>query len=313
MTTAMTCPHCTATLPDDDVFCEECGRRLRDELKPMAPICLCGAPEGDLDEEGYCLQCGRRCRPAPGEHEEKELSRNLAAVSDRGMRHHRNEDHFEISSDGAREVIVVCDGVSTSARADDAAAAASECIARGLIAGGDMASAFKEATDVVVALANQSPADVAPSTCAVAARVENGRAEIGWLGDSRVYWISKNDSRQLTTDHSWLNEVVTSGEMSCAEAEESPCAHGVTRWIGADAGPDSVADETTFEIPGPGWLVLCSDGLWNYAPEIEELAKLVLRFADDAAALEIARYLVSFANEKGGHDNVTAALLRVGS
>jgi PPM family protein phosphatase len=309
----MTCPHCTAALPDDDLFCEECGKRLSDEPKSTTPVCLCGAPEGDLDDDGYCLQCGRRCRPAAGEHEEKDLSCDFAAVSDRGVRHHRNEDRFEIASDGDRTVIVVCDGVSTSTRADAAAASASICLARVLVEGGTLSSAFKEASELAVDLAKESRGDVAPSACAVAARVENGRAEIGWVGDSRAYWISKTESRQLTMDHSWLNEVVTSGEMSYAEAEKSPRAHGVTRWIGADADPESVPAELSFEIPGPGWLLLCSDGLWNYAAETSEIAELILRFAEEATAIEVAKYLVAFANEKGGHDNITAALLRAGS
>lgn len=309
----MTCPHCTAALPDDDLFCEECGLRLANEPASVAPLCLCGAPEGDLDDDGYCLQCGRRCRPLPGEHEEKELSADFAAVSDRGLRHPRNEDRFEIASEGRRAVIVVCDGVSTSTGAEAAAMAASECILTSLVSGQDLPAAFRRTADAVASLANDALGDIAPSVCAVAARVENGRGEIGWVGDSRAYWISETDSRQLTTDHSWLNEVVTSGEMSYAEAEKSPRAHGVTRWIGADADPESGADTTSLEIAGPGWLVLCTDGLWNYAAETKELADLILAFPKEATALEIAQHLVAFANEKGGHDNVTAALLRLGS
>ena len=306
----MTCPHCTADLPDDDIFCESCGERLSESPPAQtSPLCLCGAPDSELDEDGYCISCGRRCRPAPGEHEEKQLSAEFAAVSDRGCHHHRNEDRFEIEFDGGRYVIVVCDGVSTSSDADTASTAASKCIAEELLRGCGVDSALQNARECVARVAEQYPAGNSPSTTAVAAVVENRAARVAWIGDSRAYWISKTDSKQLTSDHSWLNDVVSSGELSYAEAEKSPQAHAITRWIGADAGADIAADTITFSIPGAGWLMLCTDGLWNYVPQTEDLAGLVHEFPSQATALEIARQLVAYANEKGGSDNITIALL----
>jgi PPM family protein phosphatase len=306
----MNCPHCAAVVPDDDFYCQECGERLSKGTTALLPLCLCGALDGEVDEDGYCIHCGRRCRPAPGEHEEKQLSPYCAAVSDRGLRHARNEDRFQIATESGRCVIVVCDGVSNSTRADAAAAAASKRIAEALVAGASFGGAIKDACESVAQLADQSPVDSSPSTTVVAAAIENNQACIGWMGDSRAYWIAQTGSRQLTADHSWLNDVVSSGELSYAEAAKSPQAHGITRWIGPDGGPGSIPDIVTFQIPGPGWLLLCTDGLWNCAPEVEQLAGVVLAFPSSATALEIARHLIAYANEKGGSDNVTAALLR---
>ncbi|MBV9269369.1 MAG: protein phosphatase 2C domain-containing protein [Acidobacteriaceae bacterium] len=307
----MTCPYCTAVLPDDDLFCEECGERLSKETAEAAPaLCACGAPSEDVDEDGYCLQCGRRCRPAPGEHEEQELSADFAAVTDRGLHHARNEDRFQIASESGRHIIVICDGVSNSNSADAAADTASKCIAGALGAGAGFEIAIKDASEAVAQLGLRVFLDSAPSTTMVSAVVENGSVEIAWMGDSRAYWIAKTDSHQLTKDHSWLNEVVSSGELSYSEAAKSARAHAITRWMGADADPEMAPEFATFQIPGPGCFLLCTDGLWNYAHETEQLAELVLQAPESASALEIARDLVAYANEKGGADNVTVALLR---
>jgi serine/threonine protein phosphatase PrpC len=307
----MNCPYCTAVLPEDDLFCEECGERLPTAAAASQEAsCACGAGPEEIDDDGYCLQCGRRRRAAPGEHEEQEVSADFAAVSDRGRHHSHNEDRVQIAIDSGRYVVVVCDGVSSSINAADAAQAACTRIAEGLLADGNVEAAIREAAEAVAQVGDGSPADRSPSTTAAAVVIENHEARIGWVGDTRVYWISENGSRQLTTDHSWLNDVVSSGELRYEEASNSPQAHAITRWLGADAGPDVPPELTTFRIAGPGWMLVCTDGLWNYAPDLEQLAKLVLNGDPEAPALERARHLVSFANDAGGRDNITAALLR---
>ncbi len=80
----------------------------------------------------------------------------------------------------------------------------------------------------------------------------------------------------------------------------------VTGWVGADSG-GTAPHVATFEPPGPGVLLLCSDGLWNYRPEAAELAELALpRALTDP--LGAAQALVRFAIDAGGVDNVTVVL-----
>lgn len=299
----MQCPYCTAVLPDEDLFCEECGK----PLKADAPLCVCGAPEGDLDPDGYCLQCGRRCRPAPEDHIETELSASFAGVADRGLHHPRNEDRCQVLDTGYRQILLVCDGVSSSDQADAAAETASSVLATELGNGSQLEGALARASDAVRQLASTHH-ETAPSTTIVAAVIEGRQVRIAWLGDSRAYWIAETGSQQLTADHSWLNDVVASGELTYAEAVQSPKAHAITRWIGADAGTEMTPSFSNFHIPGPGWILLCSDGLWNYAPEVSDLAALVFH-STAATALELGRELVRFANEKGGQDNISVALL----
>jgi serine/threonine protein phosphatase PrpC len=80
----------------------------------------------------------------------------------------------------------------------------------------------------------------------------------------------------------------------------------VTRWIGADLG-ESAPHVATFEPPGPGVVLLCSDGLWNYQPEAAKLADLALPSAL-TDPLGAAARLVTFALDAGGTDNITAVL-----
>ena len=114
-------------------------------------------------------------------------------------------------------------------------------------------------------------------------------------------------AQPLTRDDSLAEEMVAQGLLSEADAMESPHAHVVTRWIGIGAR-DAEPHVAQFSPPGPGALLLCSDGLWNYDPDGGELAALALPAAlDNPRAAATA--LLLFALEAGGIDNITAALV----
>jgi serine/threonine protein phosphatase PrpC len=233
---------------------------------------------------------------------ERVVSEGFAGITDRGIRHHRNEDFFAMDAEGDRFVMVVCDGVSSTSEADQASETAANAIFGALAEGEDLSAAVAKGQSAVARVAGDA------ATTAVAAVVRGREAQIAWVGDSRAYWIAREDSRQLTRDDSWLNEVVEAGEMAEAEALKSPQAHAITRWLGADAEPEeSAARIVEFESPGDGYLLVCSDGLWNYVPDADAMAELVYAEAGDAVAT--VRRLVEFANGKGGQDNITAVLL----
>jgi serine/threonine protein phosphatase PrpC len=338
------CPACAADLPEEDLFCESCGASLRGE--PVAPNtaagCVCGAASGENDEEGFCLRCGRRVVRPASDHIEESLSPRFAAVSDRGLKHDRNEDRFSIFQAGAWHGMVVCDGVSATRRSEVASQAVSLGVAASL---SNDASAYQNAGEVPFDLEeamrraisagaanlaaevripqmNQNgirngkdETDNPPSTTVVAALVTETEMALAWVGDSRAYWIDAGGAALLTRDHSWLNEATSTGAMTVEQALASPQAHAITRWIGADAGPDSAPEIVRRTIPGPGRLLLCTDGLWNYLQGdsvngAEYLAKLIAAAGEDA--LSISRQLVQFANGRGGQDNITVALLQVG-
>jgi serine/threonine protein phosphatase PrpC len=178
---------------------------------------------------------------------------------------------------------------------------------RALVAAADAASA------AVAGCTAAEPGDSPPSCTFVAAVVDSGRVVVGSVGDSRAYWLPDAGPPQaLTTDDSWAAEQMATG-VPREVAETGPKAHAITRWLGVDA-PDHTPRQTGLTISAPGWLLLCSDGLWNYCSPAEDLADLVRATAAATAGepLATASALVDWANDQGGHDNITVALARLG-
>jgi len=264
-----------------------------------------------------------RRRGRQREHLEMALTPHCGAVTDRGLSHPCNEDALALAQVNDRKayVLVVCDGVSSSQAADLASQAAAEAACNALTEAlyshdGMTETAMHAAVDAALLAVRALPYTNSedrdpPSTTLVAAVVCEGRATIGWVGDSRAYWVNGERVQQLTHDHSWLNEVVVAGDMSLEEARRSPQAHALTRWLGADADAHTAAAAVVqVALSGVGLLLLCTDGLWNYVPELAQLAALVQEATAQAPdAVTVARRLVTFACARGGHDNVTAAVL----
>ena len=319
------CPTCGEPFDPADGFCEACGT----PVAPAAissdaggsalecPVCSADpsvAPAG-VTAEGYCESCGRR---VPSVRDHVELDVGLAAgVTDRGLRHTRNEDAMALaatmSPDGPAAVAVVCDGVSSAPRADEASLTAARAAVRALLlavrAGDDPAAASAAAARAGgTALAELTGPAGAPAATYASAVVTGDAVTVCWLGDSRVYWLAAegSSSRCLTKDDSVAQELVAAGIATAEEAMASPQAHVITRWLGADL-PDPQPHVARFEPPGPGVVLICSDGLWNYRTEPADLAAMALPAAlNDPPAAAVA--LVKFAVEAGGADNITAVL-----
>jgi serine/threonine protein phosphatase PrpC len=274
-----------------------------------------------VDGDGFCSHCGFECVLPARDHVETALSPSLAGVSDRGKHHPRNEDFVALAAQAGGEALVVCDGVSTSpdaaAAAETAARAACDALQQGLRAGaGDgraiLQAALAKAQAAVAAMPYQATVEVDPPESTIVAALRRGRTiMVGWLGDSRAYLITPHGSWPLTHDHSWVNAVVDAGEMTRAQALHSPHVHAITRTLGGRTRPDEPSFADCTAPQEPGYLILCSDGLWNYADEAAELAALVGRQPTEADALTLARSLVDYARGRGGHDNITVAVLRL--
>ena len=324
---AVTCPSCGRAVGPRDNFCEACRAELApavvsgDQPGTATTCAFCQAAQ--VTPDGYCESCGRK-QPSPRDHTELDLG-TLAGVTDRGLRHHRNEDAMALATaevaGGPVAVAVVCDGVSSSRRPDEASLAAAEAAVRVLLAaartGGDLTEASRDAVssaqEAVAGLRDEEEggpsAQDPPSATFVSAVMTGEAVTLCWLGDSRGYWLGDGPgsaAKRLTTDDSLAGELVAAGLVSEEDALLLPQAHVVTGWVGADSG-GTAPHVATFEPPGPGVLLLCSDGLWNYQPEAAKLAEMALprALADPLGAAEA---LVTFALEAGGADNVTVVL-----
>ncbi|MFF3317926.1 PP2C family serine/threonine-protein phosphatase [Streptomyces sp. NPDC003035] len=326
-------PAPTPAVPDGDfALAAPDPRTVPPTATPPAGTKLCVACRaGHVDPDGYCENCGH-AQPRERDHMEQELS-TVAAVSDRGLRHHRNEDAFAVSAtalpDGSPATLaIVCDGVSSATRPDEASAAAASAagqtlltaLPRGTHPQQAMHEAIVAASEAVNALAEEPGQggmehdphrhQNAPACTIVGAVVADGLLIVGWVGDSRAYWVPDDRTSppaRLTQDDSWAAQMVAAGLMNEAEAYADERAHAITGWLGADAyelEPHTAA----FKPDRPGVVVVCTDGLWNYAEAAEDMARVV---PPDAAGrlLHGAQVLVGHALDGGGHDNVTVALL----
>jgi PPM family protein phosphatase len=319
----LVCPRCGVTVLATDHFCENCGCPLSGAQAgggaSVAQTCHCPPGQGKPDVDGYCEVCGLRCVPdaeAARRHVEVSVDERLAVVSDIGRRHPSNEDAGAVvRGPGDSVVLVVADGVSMSLNSASAAQAAVEA-ALSVLSSLPEDAALADVVRSAVGAANQAVLAVpfvpggedGPETTIVVALCRGGRVAIGWVGDSRAYLIGPDTAEILTVDDSWVEQVVRSGEMPREQAEADKRAHYVTQVLGMR---DQQLDGHVIErdLPSNSVLLLCSDGLWNYFERDGELADAV-RQHHASDALELCRWLVDAANERGGHDNVTVALLR---
>ncbi len=275
--------------------------------------------------DGYCERCGF-LQPTGRDHVEVRAGRAFG-VSDRGLRHKRNEDAMAIrvvEDDAPRAagtvIAVVCDGVSSSPRSDEASRITAETgatvLAEHVRQGADpreaTGAAMIRAAEAVAAIAD-SPAS-APACTFVSAVVDpaTGSVTVGWVGDSRAYWIAggptASASALLTRDDSWSEAMVQMGALSREEAMRSANAHALIAWMGADSG-EIDAHVSTVTPTGPGAVLLCSDGLWNYYPGAQDLTEAVP--GATGAPLRASRTYVSLALRAGGKDNITVVVIPV--
>ena len=263
-------------------------------------------------------------------------SPQLAGISDRGLWYSLNEDAIAVEHlPMGRSVLIVCDGVSSSTHPEQASSTAATIVALALatdlatgptahITNGPkvaLASAMSQAQQAVACLALPSGNPHSshqclrnpPATTIVAALIQTDDqaqtiATIGWLGDSRAYWISSKSSQLLTRDDSWLNAVRLSGRLTEAEALGSPYVHAIIRWLGAN--DDHLPSMIQVPLDQAGYLILCSDGFWNYAAEPDRIAELCfpIQSALPHSAHTIAQTLVHYALSCGGRDNISVAV-----
>jgi serine/threonine protein phosphatase PrpC len=295
---------------------------------------VCAQCGGRILEDGFCGTCGTKAR-SPRDHWTEQPAPWVGGVCDKGIVHTANEDAMALAAtpDGSLSIIVVCDGVTSAPHSDRAALAASRA-ACSYLTGVSLPAPTKAAaksvaaevsywTDALLAAtteANGAAVGVAhilgdpveaPSCTYVAAVVADSLITVAWCGDSRAYWLPDcGSARQLTVDHSLGTELIASGK-SQAEAEADPGFHTITRWLGADS-VDHSPEFASQSIDGPGWLLVCSDGLWNYAASLDEMQTLLsdLSATKGSDPVPLAGALVDWANAAGGHDNITAALAR---
>ena len=129
------------------------------------------------------------------------------------------------------------------------------------------------------------------------------RSHVANVGDSRLYVINGNEIRQITRDHSWVEEMIRRGGLEREQARNHPDKNIITRAVGADETVRT--DFFSVRLKEGDLILMCTDGLTNML-EDEEI-RMVLDGARDI--VEKAQELVRRANENGGRDNISVILI----
>ncbi|MFT3691779.1 MAG: cyclic nucleotide-binding domain-containing protein [Kofleriaceae bacterium] len=254
---------------------------------------------------------------------------SFAAATDVGRQRNHNEDNFLI--DKKLRLFMVADGMGGHAAGEIASSIAVHEIRDAVNANRELIDryrvdhpgvqgyevlqvlehAIQQACNAVYTRAQAEPDKRGMGTTAtvllIAGAGEHLRGFIAHVGDSRVYLARQNQAHVLTEDHSLMNELVRRGKLNREQIDSSPYKqykNAVTRAVGVYGSVE--VDTFDFDIlPGDRFL-LASDGMYAYIDETE----LPKQLADDVAA--VPKALVDRANKGGGHDNITAVVIKVG-
>ena len=232
---------------------------------------------------------------------------SYAGRTDTGRKRRRNEDAYVI----APPLFAVADGMGGAQAGEVAsklAAAALEDTDPGRLTGPErVASLIQEANRRVHERSSVDPSTSGMGTTMTVALVEQDGVVIGHVGDSRAYLVRDGGIRQLTEDHSLVNELLKSGKLSPEEADTHPQRSVITRAVGTD--PDVDVDSFVVDAADGDVFLICSDGLTDMIGD-DTILRVVQRHRDDLD--QAAKQLVAAANRGGGEDNITVVTFGIG-
>ena len=240
----------------------------------------------------------------------------VSLYSNIGKRRRSNQDYADsYQSLKGQSLLILCDGVGGHQGGDIASQMTTEFIGTRFetldkvleleTSKQWMATTIAAANEHVNIAAKQDETLAGMATTLVLALIlDKDQAAIAHLGDSRAYQYAHNQLTQLTQDHSLVNELINSGELSKDEAENHPQKNIVTRSIGGGGMVDVTPDFTEINLNEIDMLMLCSDGLTNMVDE-ETMNKLFDQYWQSD---ELGNHLIEAANQAGGDDNITIAL-----
>lgn len=241
-------------------------------------------------------------------------------ITDKGCVRPTNQDIYRIETKEEREaaLVIVCDGMGGANAGNVASRFAAEAFAEKARAALDgaldeetrhqtLTDALEEANRTVFTLAGRQPEFRGMGTTLVAALIRGSEATILNVGDSRAYLFDGETLRQVTEDHSYVEEMRRRGRITEADARTHPQKNLITRAVGVE--PEVRGDLFEVRLGGRDVLLLCSDGLTGMA-EDSSIAETIrnaktLALAGDA--------LLNLALSGGGRDNITVALFTRGA
>lgn len=236
----------------------------------------------------------------------------LYSMTDRGRKRELNEDYIFTSGDpigGLDNLFIVADGMGGHNAGDYASEHTVKCIIDTVskLPPSDevqsiLSKAIEEANTFVHSRSLEDTALSGMGSTLVLATIQNQQAIVANVGDSRLYLIQDKEMIQITRDHSFVEEMISLGEIDREAARNHPDKNIITRAIGVK---DTVlADFFVVNLHKGDRLLLCSDGLTNMLKD-QEILDIVQRFETEPAVKELIRC----ANDRGGRDNISVVLV----
>lgn len=229
-----------------------------------------------------------------------------------GLIRKQNEDSFCINKD--LNLIAVADGMGGHRAGEVASSMAVKAFEdyllenRNLLADDSqdiMQKAVQAANRVIYEAAGSNSSQKGMGTTLTAAVLDGSNLLLAHVGDSRAYLIHNDKIKQITQDHSLVNEMVKNGSLTEEEANRHPQKNILTRALGTS--PEVEIDLLKIKIKENDLIILCSDGLTNLVSREE-----IMAFAAQENDLDrLVESLVDKAIERGGFDNVTVVVCRV--
>jgi len=234
------------------------------------------------------------------------------SLSDVGPTRPENQDRCGDVRDSSARLLVIADGMGGhrgGATASAACVAAFEDSFKGAAASSEerLLAAFERANDEIFTRSCSDQNVAGMGTTGVALLLaSDGEACVGWVGDSRAYLWRDGSLRQLTFDHSLVEEWVRIGVLSAEEAENHPRRAELTRAIGIS--DEVLPDFRSLPILAGDRFMLCSDGLCGIVPA-EQIAAVLGSEPPERAI----RALLELAVKGGTRDNITVQIAEIGA
>lgn len=198
---------------------------------------------------------------------------------------------------------VIADGMGGHQRGEVASAIVVAAIAESLAVQSELDVAIHAANHAVIQAAKLDPASKGMGSTVVAVKFSGAEYQLAWVGDSRGYLLTDSGITPLSTDHSWVQAMIDVGQLSAADARNHPRKNEITQCLGYES-LDLEVGIIRGRLGPAERLLLCSDGLHGELSD-QQLFSLGSTGALDAAVIE----LINAANNAGGKDNISCALL----
>lgn len=225
-----------------------------------------------------------------------------AARTHPGLRRSKNEDNYAV--DPERGLWIVADGVGGHTNGEVASAIACDTIIEDVAKGKDLPEAIEHAHSSVLREIERREANNNMGTTVVALQLTGRHYKVAWVGDSRAYAFD-GKLRQLTRDHSAVNDLLDSGAINADQAANHPQRHALSRSLGVSNTNESTVSTVEGDLKSGMQILLCTDGLTDELSDHSILNEL----SRNDGIEDQAEGLLNAALAKGGRDNLTVVIV----